>query len=89
MLFELGLEVGKPLADLVQHVVELAVLGVLLVEVRLVPDSLLLGHDARVSPAEEQLLGEMKLSLIIDKTLDKEQLCIDYSVAGDQQAGWC
>ena len=51
MLLELGLQVGKSLADLVQHVVVLAVLGVLLVELRLVLDPLLLGHDGRVSPA--------------------------------------
>lgn len=51
MLLELGLQVGEPLADLVQHVVVLAVLGVLLVELRLVLDPLLLGHDGRVSPA--------------------------------------
>ena len=51
MLFELALEVGKPLAVLVQHIVQLAVLDEVLVEVRLVPHPLLVGRDARVSPA--------------------------------------
>ena len=50
MLFELALEVGKPLADLVQLVVQLAVRGVVLVELGLVSDPLLLAHDGRVSP---------------------------------------
>ena len=47
MLFELALEVGKPLAVLVQHIVQLAVLDEVLVEVRLVPHPLLVGHARR------------------------------------------
>ena len=51
MIFELTLEMSKPLAVLVQHIVQLAVLDEVLVEVRLVPHPLLVVHDARVSPA--------------------------------------
>ena len=62
MIFELALEMSKPLAVLVQHIVQLAVLDEVLVEVRLVPHPLLVVHDARVSPA-------MKTSIIGDAVI--------------------
>lgn len=67
MIFELTLEVGKPLAVLVQHIVQLAVLDEVLVEVCLVPHPLLVGHDARVSPAMvTSIIGAASFAHLID-----------------------
>ena len=53
-LSELGLEVGEPLAHLVQLVVELEVSAVGLVELTLVPLPLLRVCDGRVGPENER-----------------------------------
>ena len=50
-MFELAFEMREPLADLVQYVVELHVLGIVLVELRLVLVSLFCGQDWSVGPA--------------------------------------
>ena len=50
-MFELAFEMREPLADLVQHVVKLHVLGIILVELCLVLVSLFCGRDGSVGPA--------------------------------------